>query len=401
MTHVLVVGAGIGGLAASLVLSRVVDKVTLVERSEQPAEVGAALALQANGMAVLSRLGLLSAVERVGSRIDQARICNVGGTPLVATKMPDFGEGLDHAIVVRRTHLHELLMDAADGEGSIRKLFGCAAVSADPTGALVVRSGPNDSEASGTMTLRADLVVGADGVNSAVRSANGFSCKVSTGSSYVRAVVPAPADPWFEEFWTPLGSFGHAPLGQGATYFWAAAHAPAVAGAVARRDLGSFADTWARVLPLAGALLAEVGSFDDLLVNTVRRVDTRRWHSGRVVLLGDAAHAMAPNLGQGANSALVDAVALADALSTTPSVPAALQRYDRRRRPTARRVQNTAGLLQVLCNLHRVPAIWTRDALLTRLPGLSRLSEWTTRRALASEIQAVRPTAVVQEPSPN
>jgi 2-polyprenyl-6-methoxyphenol hydroxylase-like FAD-dependent oxidoreductase len=86
MTHVLVVGAGIGGLAASLVLSRVVDKVTLVERSEQPAEVGAALALQANGMAVLSRLGLLSAVERVGSRIDQARICNVGGTPLVATK---------------------------------------------------------------------------------------------------------------------------------------------------------------------------------------------------------------------------------------------------------------------------------------------------------------------------
>jgi 2-polyprenyl-6-methoxyphenol hydroxylase-like FAD-dependent oxidoreductase len=72
-----VVGAGTGGLAASLVLGRVVAQVTLVERAERPSEVGAALALQPNGMAVLDRLGLLSTVEAASARIDRMEIRSV------------------------------------------------------------------------------------------------------------------------------------------------------------------------------------------------------------------------------------------------------------------------------------------------------------------------------------
>ena len=241
--------------------------------------------------------------------------------------------------------------------------FGCTVMSADPSGSLVVRSGPGGGGPTAS-TLHADLVVGADGVNSAVRSTGGFYSRLSAGSSYVRTIVQGHANPWFEEFWTPLGSFGHAPLGGDTTYFWAAAQSPAVTDAVSRRDLVSFAAEWRRVLPIAGEFLAKVSSFDDLLVNTVRRVDCRRWFSGRLVLLGDAAHAMAPNLGQGANSALGDAVALAEALGPATSVQTALERYDHRRRPAARRVQNTAGLLQRLCNLHQARAIRVRDAVL-------------------------------------
>ena len=122
--HAVVVGAGIGGLTASLVLSRVAAQVTLVERAERPSEVGAALALQPNGMAVLERLGLLPAVKAVSARIDRMDIRSVTGRRLLTAGMPDLGSGLDHAIAVRRTELHRILLEAVAGVASIDPRLG-------------------------------------------------------------------------------------------------------------------------------------------------------------------------------------------------------------------------------------------------------------------------------------
>ena len=391
----MVVGAGIGGLTASLVLSRVAARVTLVERAERPSEVGAALALQPNGMAVLDRLGLLPAVEAVSARIDRMDIRSVTGRRLLTAGMPDLGAGLDHAIAVRRTDLHRLLLEAVAGVASIDTRFGWTAVSADPSGAVRITSTAENSVDIGSMSLRADVIVGADGVNSAVRSTGGFKSRMSQGSSYVRTIVRGRASPWFEEYWTPLGSFGQAPLDGDLIYFWAAAHVGAAADAVARRDLGAFRQEWRRVLPAAADLLERVSSFDDLLVNTVRSVACPRWYSGRLVLLGDAAHAMPPNLGQGANSALVDGVVLAQELARAPSVKDALAGYDKRRRPLARRVQKTAEMLQRLCGIEQVTALRVRDALLAGLARFPRLSDEAIRRALATDIRAIRSASLL------
>ena len=393
--HAVVVGAGIGGLTASLVLSRVAARVTLVERAERPSEVGAALALQANGMAVLDRLGLLSAVEAVSARIDRVDIRSVTGRRLLTAGMPALGAGLDHAIAVRRTDLHRLLLEAVAGVASIDTRFGWTAVSADPSGAVRITSTAENGADRYSMSLRADVIVGADGVNSAVRSTGGFKSRRSQGSSYVRTIVRGRASPWFEEYWTPLGSFGQAPLDGDLIYFWAAAHVGAAADAVSRRDLGAFRQEWRRVLPAAADLLERVSSFDDLLVNTVRSVNCPRWYSGRLVLLGDAAHAMPPNLGQGANSALVDSLVLAEELARAPSVTDALVEYDKRRRPLARRVQKTAEMLQRLCGIEQVTALRVRDALLAGLARFPRLSDEAIRRALATDIRAIRSASLL------
>jgi 2-polyprenyl-6-methoxyphenol hydroxylase-like FAD-dependent oxidoreductase len=400
MDHVVVVGAGIGGLAASLVLSRVAAQITLVERAERPAEVGAALALQAGGMAVLDRLGLLPGVVAASTRIDRLDIRSASGRMLMSAVMPDLGGGLDHAIAVPRTDLHRLLLQAVTDVASVHTRFGCTAVSADPSGAVRITSSPKDGSPKDgrATTLGADLIVGADGVGSAVRSTGGFDSRVSAGSTYVRTLVAGRAKPGFEEYWTSLGSFGHAPVPGDSTYFWAAADAPAAAEAVSRRDLPSFQQEWRRVLPIAADLLENVSSFEDLLVNTVHRVDCRRWFSGRLVLLGDAAHAMAPNLGQGANSALVDTVALAEDLTTAPSIEEALARYDQHRRPTVRRVQNIAGMLQRLCGLESATAVGIRDAVLVGLARLPGLSERNIRRALAKDVRAVRSASLLGNP---
>src|SRR4029453_18945558 len=135
------------------------------ERAERPAEIGAALALQPNGMAVLERLGLLSGVEAVGARIDGMDIRSVTGRMLLTAKMPDLGAGLDHAIAVRRTDLHQLLLEAVGGVASVETRFGCVAVSADPSGRVKITSAVENSP-DFLNELRADVIVGADGVKS-------------------------------------------------------------------------------------------------------------------------------------------------------------------------------------------------------------------------------------------
>ena len=112
----------------------------------------------------------------------------------------------DHSIAVRRTQLHQLLLDAVNAEGSVMTRFGCTVMSADPSGSLVVRSGPGGGGPTAS-TLHADLVVGADGVNSAVRSTGGFYSRLSAGSSYVRTIVQGHANPGLRNFgrrWDPL-----------------------------------------------------------------------------------------------------------------------------------------------------------------------------------------------------
>jgi 2-polyprenyl-6-methoxyphenol hydroxylase-like FAD-dependent oxidoreductase len=317
-------------------------------------------------------------------------IRSVTGRRLLTAGMPDLGAGLDHALAVRRTDLHRLLLEGVASVASIDTRFGWTAVSADPSGRVTITSTAENGPDLGPTSLRADVIVGADGVNSAVRSNGGFESRVSPGSSYVRAIVKGQASPWFEEYWTPLGSFGNAPLGGDLVYFWAAAHVGAAADAVSRRDIAAFRKEWRRVLPAAADLLERVASFDDLLVNTVSRVDCRRWFSGRLVLLGDAAHAMPPNLGQGANSALVDGLVLADELASAPSVMDALVGYDKRRRPLAHRVQKMAEMLQRLCRMKRVTALHVRDALLAGLARFPRLSEDAIRRPLAADVRAIR-----------
>jgi salicylate hydroxylase len=157
--HAVVVGAGIGGLTASLLLSRVAERVTLVERAERPSEIGAALALQPNGMAVLDRLGLLSAVKAVSARIDRMDIRSVTGQRLLTARMPDLGAGLDHAVAVRRTELHRLLLEAVASVASVETRFGHAAVSADPDGAVRITSTAKNGPDLGSVSLRADLIV--------------------------------------------------------------------------------------------------------------------------------------------------------------------------------------------------------------------------------------------------
>jgi 2-polyprenyl-6-methoxyphenol hydroxylase-like FAD-dependent oxidoreductase len=171
--------------------------------------------------------------------------------------------------------------------------------------------------------------------------------------------------------WTALGLFGCAAVDARTCCFHASATAAPITTA---RDLPAFQDAWARASPAAGRVVGRVSRFEDLLVTTTGRVDCDRWHDGRLVLLGDAAHAMAPTLGQGANSALVDAVVLTAELAATTSVPDALERYARRRKRAVTRVQDRADRIAWLSALTSPGGRRLRDIALRatgRVPGVT------------------------------
>ena len=341
--HVIVVGGGIGGMAAALLIARTGASVTLLERVSAPADVGAGLLLQPNGLAVLHGLGL--GKELGGHAIHAAEVRRSDGRLVMHAPITDHAPGLDHVLAVRRSRLYRLLYNEIARSGRITTHLGAEVVAADPSGEVHL--------ADGQQSLAADLVIGADGVHSVIRDCGGFDAVVTdTGASYLRATVEGCEVGLHGEYWTKLGLFGGAPLGDGSTYFYAAAQAPGVAAAMSRRDLPALRALWAEELPLTAALLEAVPTYDDLLVNGVSRVDAKRWSHGALVLLGDAAHAMSPTLGQGANTALVDAAVLADELELNDTVGDAVQRYVRRRRSSVRKVQDAADRVVRLSDTH-------------------------------------------------
>lgn len=369
--HVVVAGGAIGGTVVALLLAGAGARVTLLERVADPRNVGAGILLQPNGLAVLYGLGLREALQAIGRPGRTATISDAAGRPLLTTRMPDFGEGLDHFLALRRSRLLAVLLDAVRAHPAIETRFG-AEVS-DATAAGVVTY--HDAATGRTDAIEADLVVGADGVHSRVRAGADFGARVArTGVQYVRGLIDGATGQWpIGEAWTGLGLFGQAPV-DGGLYFFTAAGAPPLARALDAHDLAAFRAAWERAYPRSRPILGRVGAFDDLLLNEVIRVDCARFVAGRLVLLGDAAHAMAPNLGMGANSALVDAAALAAEIAKGDDPDATLARYDARRRSAVRRIQNLGDAMGRLADSgRRAPVRLLRDTALRvagRVPGV-------------------------------
>ncbi|MCB1002870.1 MAG: FAD-dependent monooxygenase, partial [Acidimicrobiales bacterium] len=250
--------------------------------------------------------------------------------------IPDSGRGLDHALAVPRSLLSQVFAEAVEAEPAVSWHWGTAVTSAGADGAARIREA--DGSAS---TIRARLVIGADGTSSQVRNPEGFGATVRhTGQRYLRGLVEAPNACGVPagEYWTAQGLFGLVPLADGSTYFYADG------GDMAPRDLEphAIARRWASALPPVRPLLERITGDTTLLLNEVTEVICARYVDGRRVLIGDAAHAMAPTLGQGANSAFVDAAVLTHLLASGQSQLQALAGFDRRRRPAVTVVQRDA-----------------------------------------------------------
>ena len=329
--RVKVVGAGIAGLATAHLLARLGHDVEILDSAASAPEEGTALALQPNGLAVLEALGVAGELDAASSRMRQLRVFDGLGRAITTTVVPDFGPGLDHVLVAPRADVVRVL--AAAGPVSVR--WGADVGHAGP-GLLDVQEGHDRS------TVTADLIVGADGASSTVRRCFDLGVRRRGGRRYLRMMLERPlAHARAGEYWTRSGLAGMLPCGPARTYAYATATQEIVDAHASGADV---AEAIGRAHPILAALLPRSLPSDRVLVNDVSTVDCRSFVGPGVVLVGDAAHAMAPNLGQGANSGLLDAAILTLELAQGDDLGSALERYDAQRQ-AVRRVQRDAERL--------------------------------------------------------
>ncbi len=393
VSRIAIVGGGVAGCSAAVFLREQGHAVTLFEAVDDPCPVGAGLLLQPTGQGVLARLGLLDEVLAHGATVDRLFGDTAAGRIVLDMSYRRFAPGF-FGIGIQRGTLFGLLWRRMLGAGATVHLGTTVADFTQSADDVELR------DAHGRALGRFDALILANGSASTLRSrmeVRQSQRPFPWGALW--AVLPAP--PGFapvelrQRFRSAREMVGLMPVGRaldaaadeprGINFFWSLPLA----------DLPDWKaeglDTWkarvAGLLPMCAPLLAAVTTPHQLRVARYADVWMKQWNDGRVVAIGDAGHGMSPQLGQGANMALIDALVLAhcarrgaDEGSGVVPWNAVFAHYSRERRPHLRFYQRASVALTPLFQSNRRLAPMLRD-LFFGLPG--RLS-WVHDHSVAA-----------------
>lgn len=340
--RVAIIGGGIGGLTAAIALRRAGIDATVYEQAQQLGEVGAGIGVAPNGLRAYEQLGLRDAIEAVAARYGDGSVYYRADGTLIGEMTTADSSGRYFTLGLHRADFVRVLASALPAE-VVR------------TGHRLVRIEEREDavllEFASGATETAELVVGADGIHSGVRAAVTEPTEpVASGSIAYRGLVQADR----LRSWTP----GIAQLWMGdgkhfLTYPVRSGELINYVGFVPSHE--RLRESWSAPGSVE-SLRADFAGWDAPVEDLLQQVDQtfwwglydreplHRWSTARITLLGDAAHAMLPHLGQGANQAIEDAITLAVLLGAADgsSAPEALQEYERLRLDRTTRVQSGA-----------------------------------------------------------
>jgi 2-polyprenyl-6-methoxyphenol hydroxylase-like FAD-dependent oxidoreductase len=358
--HAEIAGAGLGGLATAIALAQTGWSVRIHERSDSLRMFGAGIWLWENGLLSLDALGVEQAATKRAKRIETLVARDPEGRSLMNRS---FGDA-DRLLLPPRADLYDALIARAE-ELHVEVELNSPVVAATPHGELELEDGRR---------VRGDLVVAADGVFSRVRESLLLTRRVDyLDEGYTRLLIPRlPEDPDTEvtEYWSGSRRLLYDPCTDEVDYVCLCCNIDDEAGQRVPVDK----QTWLESFPMLGGIIERIddtGRWDRAM-----RVTTRAWSRGVAAVVGDAAHAQPPNLGQGANLTFQNALALAEYLRREPGVPEALATWERRERPLTDHIQRWTDLYG------RVASAWPDRFARSRSQVLERVTRvpWVSRQ---------------------
>ena len=403
-----IVGAGIAGLTLALELARIGLSCDIYERAPELMEAGAGIQLSPNALRVLARLGLVERLDLAGTQARSVTLRSHRSGRRIATVPVSSSDGTPY-LSIHRADLQSVLVDAVIACGMARLHLGRTLTTVEPSGSAIRLSFAFDDEATGSgesrryESVEAALVIGADGVHStlasllnagAVRAADAVAWRgtvthdASSGDAHALAGTPAGIEAW-------LGPKRHAiayPIAGGRRtnlVLIEPTHGPlpyrrnpSLSAQDPNESGGIHPSQRGRLHPGAQGVADRFAGWDPRLQRMIGQTSElspwplldvpgdRVWrHLGnRVLLIGDAAHAMLPYAAQGAAMAIEDAAVLANHLAVATEPTQALVAYEAERRPRVQRVAKRVAFHRLVYHLP-MPVSWGRNAVLAFAPA--------------------------------
>ncbi|MCL2178494.1 MAG: FAD-dependent oxidoreductase [Proteobacteria bacterium] len=377
MSTVAVIGAGIGGLSAALALAADGHQVTVLERTKQLEALGVGLLLTPNAVQVLDRLGVDLSGE--GQTLSRLEVWGRSGRLISTINLAYLAQANGPSYGIARPRLHALLSAALPP--SVELVLGAPVASAQQSSdQTVTLTWPGVDRAF-------DTVVVADGLRSLL---GGPGQLRYSGNTCWRGIVPLNVGSVAVESWGEGNRVGVVPIGGGQVYYYLVRVSPA--GAEPPSSIAQLRALFAGHGGTAGRLVDSLEEMPPVHSNLFE-LERPFWGQARILLLGDAAHAMTPNQGQGAAMAIEDAFSLAAALR--PGVDGALERYRANRHRRVRRVQLTSRRIGMVANLRGPGVAWARETVMRLAPSTA------ATMAMQRLIQSGPLTALAAPPLPS
>jgi FAD-dependent urate hydroxylase len=365
MAKVIIIGAGIGGLCTGIALQQRGYDINIYEGATNFEPQGSGLGIGANALKALEKLNVKDAVMKHSRVLSKMVVLSDKGAPITETDSLLVSErfGTDNVTMLRANLHHELRNKLRPDSIVLNKR--CVDFVQKPDGVTVTFE---DGE-----TVRGDAVVAADGVNSLFhRRLVPNTTPRYAGYTCWRVVVSEPImdinRDIATETWGPSGRFGIVPLADGKIYWFACKKAKArdmKAAAFGINDLLSFFKDYHQPIPQ----LLEATSEESLIHNDILDIKPiPNYAFGRIVLLGDAAQAATPNLGQGAGQAIEDAYVLGRSLEKCNSIEEAFVLYESNRKNRTHKIIKMSNQVGQIAQLENKWLIPIRNAVLKRVP---------------------------------